>query len=118
MTLALCKKQSSSLQFFCSFRMFGDYIIRSSQLRRAMIGILCLVSQAAEQSMEGQLKERIHRIAQIFPDAALLEKLLFHFVNMMAEDEKMFSGVKRLVADNYTSSEINSASVSIERSPL
>uniref|UniRef100_A0A8R1I5A3 Uncharacterized protein n=1 Tax=Caenorhabditis japonica TaxID=281687 RepID=A0A8R1I5A3_CAEJA len=98
--------------------MFADVIHRSSQLRRAMIGILSQVGQsanAAKTDYTAQLKERIRRIVQIFPDSTALEKVLMNFVNQMAEDEETFNLVKQLMADNYTSVENQNAAIALKR---
>lgn len=87
--------------------LFGDIINRSSQLRRAMIGILSQVGQFTEMTTQSsaQLKERIRRICQIFPDAQILEKNMMVFVNQMAENDETFNLVKKLMSESYTSEE-------------
>lgn len=72
-----------------------------------MIGILSQVGQFTEMTTQSsaQLKERIRRICQIFPDAQILEKNMMVFVNQMAENDETFNLVKKLMSESYTSEE-------------
>ncbi|CAI2349237.1 unnamed protein product [Caenorhabditis sp. 36 PRJEB53466] len=87
--------------------MFTDVINRSSQLRRAMIGLISQISQS--DKVTEAVEERIHRIAQIFPDPAILEKVIKIFANDISMHEEAFNMAKKLVADKYTSEEILAA---------
>uniref|UniRef100_A0A1I7V355 Condensin complex subunit 1 n=1 Tax=Caenorhabditis tropicalis TaxID=1561998 RepID=A0A1I7V355_9PELO len=87
--------------------MFGDVISRSSQLRRALMGILSQVGNSKKMTPENsaQLKERIHRLCQLFPEPVTLEKIMIVFVNQIAENEEAFNLVKKIMADKYTTAE-------------
>ncbi|UMM23272.1 hypothetical protein L5515_004075 [Caenorhabditis briggsae] len=84
--------------------MFADIITRSSQLRRAMLGILSQVGSSNEVTADSsaQIQTRISRIAQIFPEPAALERVMKGLVNQMALEEAIFADFKKLMDDRFT----------------
>ena len=88
--------------------MFGDIVNRSSQLRRAIMGILSGLGKYHSDSpseFSAQMKDRIRRIIQIFPDASNLEKAMMTFINTLSENSNVFDLVKKMMGDCYISKE-------------
>lgn len=87
--------------------MFADVINRSSQLRRAMIGLLSLIGTSKDMGAEGpaQVRSRIHKISLIFPESATLEKVMMLLVNQLGLEAETFDAFKKLMADRVTTQE-------------
>lgn len=99
--------------------MFGDIVNRSSQLRRAIMCILSELgnhrSDAPAADFNAQMKDRIRRVIQIFPDASNLEKAMMTFINTLCTNSNMFDLVKKMMGDSYTSAENAEATVSLRK---
>ncbi|KAF1761868.1 hypothetical protein GCK72_010127 [Caenorhabditis remanei] len=99
--------------------MFGDIVNRSSQLRRAIMGILSGLGKYHSDSpseFSAQMKDRIRRIIQIFPDASNLEKAMMTFINTLSENSNVFDLVKKMMGDCYISKENADDTLTVRRS--